>query len=571
MTGGLVQIITYGTQDIFLTGNPEISFFKIVYRRHTNFSIDTVEQFFDGNINFGEQIQCNILPDGDLVHKMILKIDLPDVDIQIPLTSTDIANLAVLLSDKTTAWDGQDNFKSYADYVLAGYIAIYNNYQVATSTSTSINSTIITYFSQIDYEDYTTIKQNIDFSYITDLSLQQQVSQWNTQTDIRTQMLQILNDTSLTAAQQKEKMFIANENVKYHLIRIHKVLYDVYLTALDAYNELNNTNIKFAWIQKLGYFIMDYVDVEIGGQRIDRHYNDWLHIWNELSRNPFKDITSNKMIGNVDSLITYSKDEKGAYSLYIPLQFWFCRNNGLALPIVAMRYSQIVIKVKFNELENCCFYNYDNSNNDLQNYISLSNASLLVDYIYLDRDERTKFAQSSHEYLIEQVQRDEYNNITTREKTFELTFVHPCKEFIWVAQKNSDVETNKLYSSYSVDLPGHTNSYNPIDTCNIQLNGLNRTPKETFIFYNYVQPYTHHSSTPILGINVYSFALIPEELQPSGSCNMTQLQHVTLQVNFLQELIDEIILDDDYINFKIFATNYNVLRISKGMAGLAFA
>ena len=299
MGGGLIQLVAYGSQDMYLTGNPQITFFKVVYRRHTNFSIESVKQT-GGEADFGKTVSWTLQRNGDLVHKMYLQIAIPEIKLT-------------------------------------------------------------------------------------------------------------------TSATQ------------------HKA---------------------FRWLNWLGHVICKNIELTIGGTKIDKHYGEWLHLWNELSNDMGKSFGYAEMVGNVPKLTQIhhqgvsvsSTKVTDAYTLYVPLQFWFCRNPGLALPIIALQYSDVNVNVEFRELDECIWANtYDTGGTFVSqkgkavvdsNSVSLgSNTTLYVDYIYLDTDERRRFAQVSHEYLIETVQfRGDVSITGTGEHSVKLNFSHPVKEIVWVSQ-----------------------------------------------------------------------------------------------------------------------------------------
>ena len=465
MGGGLLQLVAYGAQDVYLTGNPQITFFKVVYRRHTNFAMEAIQQTFSGIPTYGNTVYCQISRNGDLIHRTYLEVGI----------------------NATTA-------------TKAGTAASYVNY--------------------------------------------------------------------------------------------------------------------------LGLRLLKSVSIEIGGQQIDKHYSDWLYIWNELSLPRGKRYAYDSMVGaDRDAL------NNGVYStstdittLYIPLEFWFCRNIGLALPLIALQYHEVKIKIEFETANNCTYVpNSANAVSDLTQF-KLDNPNLWVDYIYLDTDERRKFAQLSHEYLIEQLQFTGQETLTTNGARVKLNFNHPCKELIWVAKTTnlasrwynytSDGQTlptvnqlnniagylptvvleTSLSSNFLVssNLAGRagaldllttsnymldnyipyvdnvsTNIVNPFDKCLLQLNGNDRFNVRDANYFNLVQPYQHHTNIPLnRGINVYSFALKPEEHQPSGTLNMSRIDTAILDVKVNTNVSG---------NINIYAVNYNVLRILSGMGGLAYS
>ena len=341
MGGGLLQLVAYGAQDVYLTGNPQITFFKVVYRRHTNFSIESIQQTFNGNASHGKRVTCQISRNGDLVHKLYVVFD----------SVTDAAN-----------------------------------------------------------------------------------------TDAR------------------------------------------------------------KCIKK--------VEVEIGGQLIDRQYGDWMTIWNELTLPKGKKAGYDEMIDGTSG------------KAYVPLEFWFCRNIGLALPLIALQYHEVKINIEFDDT------------------IQFSDATLWADYIFLDTDERRRFAQLSHEYLIEQVQFTGDETISSNKLSAKLSFNHPVKELIWQGASGG------------------------CGKAKLMLNGNDRFAERNAMYFTHVQPYQHHTNIPGSDkyINVYSFALKPEEHQPSGTLNMSRIDTAQLQ---LTGGTDGIV--------KIYAHSYNVLRILSGMGGLAYS
>ena len=442
MGGGLLQLVAYGAQDVYLTGNPQITFFKVVYRRHTNFAMEAIQQTFSGSPAFGNTVYCQISRNGDLIHRTYLEATLPAC---------------------------------------------------------------------------------------------------------------------------------ANANDKY--------------------------------VNYVGLRLLKSVSIEIGGQQIDKHYADWLYIWNELSLPLGKRSAWEFMVG-ADNDVT-----KGGAKLFIPLEFWFCRNIGLALPLIALQYHEVKIKIEFESVNNCMYSLNAGATEPPNTASALSEVNLWVDYIFLDTDERRKFAQLTHEYLIEQLQFTGAEAINANSSTrVKLNFNHPCKELIWVGKYSTNANVTQWYN-YTVQADGTFNegsnaiggsqaydktihafsdpdttpgisttlskivynvepgfvasAKNPFSKCLLQLNGNDRFAERDGTYFNYVQPYQHHTNIPAnCGINVYSFALKPEEHQPSGTLNMSRIDTAVLSV-FNSSTVAG--------NINIYAVNYNVLRILSGMGGLAYS
>jgi hypothetical protein len=348
----------------------------------------------------------------------------------------------------------------------------------------------------------------------------------------------------------------------------------------------------------------------------DKHYGDWLHIWNELTQEPGKQAGYAKMVGNVPQLTNLlvqtgedcDNDCAGGepnsvneglkcapeYTLYIPLQFWFCRNPGLALPLIALQYHEVRINLQFNDLQNLCWDYTPNLANkhtirDRVNATNLMAASLYVDYIYLDTDERRKFAQVSHEYLIETLQFTGGESINSSSNKIKLNFNHPCKELVWVVQRDSYLSCDDavigywkgqqpfnysdwwdraiVESGYSVTRIEGMAGKNPVVAALLQLNGHDRFTLREGNYFNWVQPYQHHTNIPAVGINVYSFALNPEQHQPSGTCNLSRIDTATLVLTISNNAVGATTSS----TVRVYATNYNVLRVMSGMGGLAYS
>ena len=530
MGGGLMQLVAYGAQDVYLTSNPQITFWKVTYRRHTNFAMESIEQTFNGQADFGRRVTCTISRNGDLAYRTYLQVVLP---------------------------------------------------------------------------------------------------------------------------------------------------------------EINQGMAKYArWLDFPGEQLVSQVEVEIGGQRIDRQFGDWMHIWNQLTLSSEQEKGYYKMVGNTTQL-TYITDPGFApvdgpcdssgprqvcaprnalpeTFLYIPLQFWFCRNPGLALPLIALQYHEVRINIDLSPIDEClwavddlnCTSGSAKATSAYQQ--SLSAASLYVDYVFLDTEERRRMAQNPHEYLIEQLQFTGDESVGSSSNKIKLNFNHPCKELIWVVQPDANVDycsslecgtlLNRVlgaqpfnytdavdalpnahhafggpgaltgtgsggtfafidasglfqdaaaadvtpgtvwpsasYASpnFSVEedsgvsdagtfvlaetaLDMHCWGENPVVAAKLLLNGQDRFSEREGSYFDLVQPFQHHTRSPSTGINVYSFALRPEEHQPSGTCNFSRIDNATLQL----VLSNATVTGTNTAKVRVYATNYNVLRIMSGMGGLAYS
>ena len=539
MGGALMQLVAYGAQDVFLTGTPEITFWKVSYRRHTNFAMESIEQTFSGQADFGRRVTCTISRNGDLAYRTYLQVTLPEI----------------------------------------------------------------------------------------------------------------------------------NQTMK---------------------NATGAQGVYARWMDFIGEQLVAQVEVEIGGQRIDRQYGDWMHIWNQVTLTSEQQRGYFKMIGNTTQL-TYITDPAFAgvsgpcaasgapaqvcaprnalpeTTLYVPLQFWFCRNPGLALPLIALQYHEVKINLDLRPIGECLWaVNSIGASSGTVTVTtayqqSLVAASLYVDYIFLDTDERRKMAQNPHEYLFEQLQFTGDESVGSSSNKIKLNFNHPCKELVWVVQPDANVDYcssliagNTLYKTLgaqpfnytdSIDaLPNAIHAFgsqdsvgastgafinsaglfeqaggvdlaasvggtwtgtgastsgfeaggvgtaaglsdagtfvlaesaldmhcwgeNPVVTAKLQLNGQDRFSEREGSYFDVVQPFQHHTRAPDTGINVYSFALRPEEHQPSGTCNFSRIDNAVLQL----VLSSPTVSGTSTAKVRVYAVNYNVLRVMSGMAGVAYS
>jgi hypothetical protein len=272
--------------------------------------------------------------------------------------------------------------------------------------------------------------------------------------------------------------------------------------------------------------------------------------------------------------------------LQVPLLFWFCRNPGLAIPLIALQYHEIRIKISFEQFKNLIVaVNNGNYVTPTLNGISPqlnanNNFKIWNNYYFLDTIERRKFAQNPHEYLIEQVQ-SQSGNVTslTLENQIRVNLNHPTKELIWVFQRNGTSAPLNDFSIGTNIIPNGTPAqFAPLYNFKLLLNGTDRFKERNGEYFRLVQNYDHHSRIPGNYIYTYSFALRPEEHQPSGTCNFSRID--TALFNFYLRNtttspgnIDGTPLQDytELPSYNIFAPSYNILRIMGGMGGLAYS
>ena len=418
MAGGLMQLVAYGAQDVYLTGNPEVTFFQAKYKRHTNFAMENIEQTVNGTAANSGRVSVTVARNGDLVGDMYIELK-------------------------------------------------------SSSSNTATSS--------------------------------------------------LVDDCNWVAERA-----------------------------------INN------------------VELSIGGQRIDKHYQKWWRMYSELYLDESKKATWGKMTTAATG-----------QTVYLPLIFFFNRNPGLYLPLIALQYHEVRIDIDLAS--------------DFNTFLDVQTFKVWANYIYLDTEERRRFAQKGHEYLIEQVQHTGTDTVTSGGvKQVRLSYNHPVKELVWCF---SNVATNKetLWNFSNVSIPtGVVLESNPLDATDLSncfvpvsalgtplyatststsryteetvgplntfkliLNGQDRFKEQKGKYFNQVQPFNHHSGNPAPGIYSYSFALKPEEHQPTGTCNFSRIDNAQVQVTQHPA--------GDATNMHMFATNYNVLRIQSGMGGLAFS
>jgi hypothetical protein len=567
MAGGLIELVTYGSQDLYLTGTPEITFFKVVYRRHTNFSMESVRVNFDDTVGFGLQSCLTIPKIGDLIHKMYLEIILPRIE----LKRDDTSNDSKLDLDQSIA--NYEIVQSFMSINRRAYVGAFDIFEADNNSNTeSMINAIDSVFNEPGtinkIEDFKTLLSNTldkPFNY-DELSIQSIKEQFTADDLIETLF------GALTVGIDKS-------------VKTQNFYFIDFRTKRDILADDTNDNLKFAWVNRIGHSILDELEIRIGGHKMDRQYGDWINIWYELTAKRNMEDIYFEMIGNVSKLTSFDRVVKPSYKITVPMQFWFNRYSGLSLPLVALEYHDVTYHVRFRKLEEVSYIEegkkvFVSSNNDklfldeLTNELGINiEASLLIDYIYLDSTERRRFAQASHEYLIDQIQTLEINNVTQPTKQIILNnFVHPSKELIWVSQKkrytqNIDGYTQTRFDNYSLT---DNNLGNPIRYSSMDFHSYTRVQKNSGCYFNYVQPLQHHSTTPSDGINVYSFSLFPEEHQPSCTANFSRLSRVTLTLEFDPILFPEGGVQENLI-VRIYTRNTNILRLFSGLGGLAFS
>ena len=320
-----------------------------------------------------------------------------------------------------------------------------------------------------------------------------------------------------------------------------------------------------SWTNGIGYYMIDYVELQFGGEQIDRITGDMMNLWMELSTPAGKKEALYKMVGK--NITFTSSSQSGALNLLVPLPFWFCRSIEKALPLISMQYTDVKIVVQFKQF-NKCWYNLTPSNTpgpEPSTTPIIKNANLLCNYVYLDVFERTKFAKElNHEYLIEQFQ--SINGFTVAPNilnaNIRLFFNHTVKELFWIYRTNIANNTND-YDNYSSLTIIDNKPSPPFSYITLRFNGNDRFETTTETFFRLYQPYKYHSSGTNNFIYMYSFSLDPENIQPSGTCNFSKIDNVVLSLDFIANIPEGIV--------NVYAMNYNILRIQNGMSGILFS
>lgn len=349
-----------------------------------------------------------------------------------------------------------------------------------------------------------------------------------------------------------------------------------------------NQNVNICWTNALGHALIRYVDIEIGNQQIDRHYGLWMDLWDEMTNCEEKKDGYGQMVGKVGSDLGLLGNAVDSKILYIPLQFWFCRNSGLAIPLLALGFHEVRLVVELRSAQELVVALSDDGSRLSQNVTqfvttpSIVNAQFFVDFIFLEQTERELFVTKPHSYLVEQVQfagSESVDTNTTAQK-FRMQFNHPVKLLVWVLQRqdnSSNIGTAfNDWFNYSTAAPGTPNPDQALDLlqdAKLVLNGTDRFSVRPQTYFRLVQPYQHMSRIPSKNIYQYAFGLRPEEWQPSGTCNMSRLDTVTLHYNLAQWTTAQrsALGLPQYAQTQLFALNYNVVTVVNGMAGVKYA
>jgi hypothetical protein len=341
---------------------------------------------------------------------------------------------------------------------------------------------------------------------------------------------------------------------------------------------VNNEQPSFAWAKELGHRIIDKVTLEVDGIVYDEYTSELLHLDHQLRGDSNQDRGYNIMIGNTEDMYTISSNRKNSTRLYVPLNFWFCKDIGNSLPMINILYSDIILHIVTKPIEEL-FYRDVGSRFIKKPKLG---AHLITRYIYLDDDERQKIAKSKMEFLIERYRYGgkhtyEFKDFSGNVLTSRLFFHDPCKYLIWTSKLKSKTTSAKdkidwtYYGYRTRDNDGRLTIKKPsVDKTKIQFNGRDRETYKTTEYYNAVQPYSKHTSSLDFGENMYSFATLPLLLQPSGSANLTHIAELAILNTYKDNTLTRIEEDDLIMEYEYWARTYQVIRIMSGIMAPAF-
>lgn len=335
---------------------------------------------------------------------------------------------------------------------------------------------------------------------------------------------------------------------------IHKMTLEINLPALES---------GISWINGAGHSLIEKITLMIGGVEIDSLTGEFLEILSQLEVPESKKGGYDEMIARHDFYTNQS--QIGATTLYIPLQFWFCRDIGSSLPLVALQYSDVELEFTIRSFSQSWYSGTSMTNTPDAKQIT--NAQLHVEYIFLDSLERRSFASREHRYLIEQIQSNQNNSVSAgaTQDNIDLHFNHPVKDLFWVFQANSVSDTND-WLNYSATLDNDqspTDPVEPITKCLWRINGHDLMQEKNASYYRLVVPNNKYQRIPDNYIYVHSFSLKPDEYQPYGHLNFSVIQSAILALTYVSNIPAGVI--------NVYARNYNILEIRKGQAGLLYS
>jgi hypothetical protein len=343
---------------------------------------------------------------------------------------------------------------------------------------------------------------------------------------------------------------------------------EVDLPALTTQADIDTGSPYYWWCNDIGHALIEDVSIEIGEKEVDKHTGEWLNIWGELTTPADKRDGYNEMVGHWNVWPPSTDDALRPLRLTIPLRFWFCNMIGAALPLIALQAHTVRLIIHLRRFCDLWWCN-TMSTCDTPPMVSIERCQLFGDYVFLETEERHKFAKAEHEYLIEQLQYSPMHAIAPGRTSanIPLTFNHCCKEFIWVVQEDRMRADNHQWFNFSNELfqteAGVVQS-DLLDTAVLRLDGLDRFYSRTAQYFRMIQPYQRHTVVPNNYIYLYSFSLHPEDNQPSGSLNASKIDDINLHLRFPASESSR----ERFVT--VYTTNYNVFRVVGGLGGVAY-
>ena len=488
MGGGLMQLVAHGAQDVYLTGDPQITYFKVVYRRHTNFSMESIQQQFNTTPTPGQKTSCIVSRNGDLIGAMWLEFKLNR---------------------------GNNNNLGFASYINQVSIEI-GGQKIDTH-----------YGRWLDIWDDLTTDANKDEAMLTMLG--NPSSQYPRKEGAAAETAAATVDFTTSSGGANDGNVIKITGSGAHAGNVI-VTSDYYNSdSIVTISPATNADGKTIMIEGTSHNTFT-LSAESGNLTLQNGTLYTVTITDQLEI----------INGTAPTTTTISANMGDCFAL-LPLSFWFNRNVGLALPLIALQYHEIKLNIDFA---------------DTTVWTSTTGCRLWIDYIFLDSEERKRFAQMSHEYLIDQVQREQFDVGNDQTKRLDINFNHPVKELVWVAENTA--------GQRQVD----------ITQVQLKLNGHDRFYPRCGEYFRLQQPYQFHSTVPPAeDIYVYSFALRPEEHQPSGTCNFSRIDSCQMTITRNGRTTQGTAPGSTPLSNKVYlyGINYNVLRVASGMAGLAYS
>lgn len=359
--------------------------------------------------------------------------------------------------------------------------------------------------------------------------------------------------------------------------------------VLPNLDELNTDPTQpVSWINAVGHALIREYSIFIGEKEVEKQYGTWLEIWSELTVPNDQRQAYNLLVGKHNAF--NNSTQTGQLNLLVPLQFWFCRNLGLALPLIALQRDDVILKLHFSKCDQLITANVPGFHKPM------INAELMVRYYFLDSAERTVFARKKQTYLIDQLQVQTISKkpdlgtslvngvLTSSQFLMNIPFYHPLKEIIWIIQRHDSMyyidpvsgeeHWNNVFNFSNVPQPNSTpGNNNTMLFTNFRIEGEDYFQEEQYVpafYFRVYQPMERHTRTPLnRHIYLYSFALHPEKHQPSGTYNFSKIDHRYMR--FLLNPVNFTNSDNNEYKITIFARNYNLLTISNGMGMVEYA